>query len=134
MTKITKIIEAKKITDFFSFASDNEEGGFYFSKLKIDKKTKTFKSMEEGLVALIEWKKIKLINENEKLDLITLLMRSSLPLICTSEIETREQIMERWNNVSNNFLINLRINKNILKSTKLVHVQANKISDKNFAL
>lgn len=114
-----KINAAKKITDFFSFISNSEEGGFYFLKLKTEHRTKTFQSMQDGLNQLIDWKKLKIINENEKLDLITLLMKSHLPLICSSEEDTREKILENWRTVAGDFDSNLRINKNFLKSQKL---------------
>ncbi len=81
LTRGQKIELAQKIYDYFSMSFNEENKSFSFLKLDIQKKSKEFRSLEEGLEALFVWVNKGIINSSEKLDLINVLVQKNLPHI-----------------------------------------------------
>jgi len=81
LTREQKFELSQKIYDDFSKSFNEENKSFSFLKLDSQKKSKEFRSLEEGLEALFIWVNKGIINSSQKLDLINVLVQTNLPHI-----------------------------------------------------
>lgn len=109
-----------------ALVSNRNKKNFQFLFLNSGEKTIIFNNLKDGLDILLDLKKNKKINHSEKLDLITALLQTHLPLaplVILDEdgnvIESRTALLSNFQEVLNIFYAEMRISKNIEINKKI---------------